>query len=123
MAVHHYDHNIVYTGLRNSRIHAEDLRIRGGRTSAAIAKLQRGKAVIGIKRLKDSAVPYGLVASGMSNEVSPLHHPLKSNYFPLWCDDDEMLTIPTSCCYLMFDMAINLCFHYQDTTMPICPTL
>ena len=70
MAVHHHDHNIVYAGLRNSRIHVEDLRVRGGRTSSAIAKLDRGKAVIGIKRLKDSAVPYGLVASGMNNEVS-----------------------------------------------------
>lgn len=78
MSVHHAEHNIVYAGLRNSRIHLEDLRIRGGRTKA-LAKLDRGKAVVGLKRLKDSAVPYGLVASGMSNEVRHSHDPLLTN--------------------------------------------
>lgn len=72
MAVHHTENDIVYAGLRNSHIHAADLRMKGADTTP-IAKLTRGKAVVGIKRLKDSAVPYGLVASGMSNEVS---HPV-----------------------------------------------
>jgi len=31
--------------------------------------MQRGKAVVGIKKLDDAAVPFGLLASGMLNEV------------------------------------------------------
>lgn len=71
MAIHHADRDIVYAGLRNSNIHCEDLRVRGGKT-VPMARLERGKAVVAVKRLKDSAVPYGLVASGMLSEVSPI---------------------------------------------------
>lgn len=70
LAVHHATEHLVYAGLRNGSLIVDDQRTRAGR-SQKIGKTTRGKAVVGIKRLQDSAVPYGLVASGMMNEVCP----------------------------------------------------
>ena len=47
----------------------EDLRV-DQRTWNKIATTSRGKAVVGVKRLKDSAVPWGIAVSGMSDDVS-----------------------------------------------------
>jgi hypothetical protein len=60
--------NIVYAGLRNSDIHSIDLR-QFDRGMTRIASLKH-KAVVGVKRLSDAAVPYGLLAAGMGDKVS-----------------------------------------------------
>lgn len=69
LALHQAEPNLVYAGLRSSTIVLDDLRVQSG-LQTVVAKMPKGKAVIGVKRLKDSAVPWGLVASGMENDVS-----------------------------------------------------
>lgn len=54
--------------MRNSSVLLSDLRTPDI-SSTAICSVPGGKAVVGVKRLNDAAVPYGLVASAMGNEV------------------------------------------------------
>jgi WD repeat-containing protein 21A len=61
--------NIVYTGLRNAKVLMTDLRTPTSQ-AATLCRVPGGKAVIGVKRVDDGAVPFGLVASAMGNEVS-----------------------------------------------------
>jgi hypothetical protein len=60
-------HNIVYAGLRNSEITSGDFRdhIKRSRTIATL----KHKAVVKVKRLSDSTVPFGLLVSGMDDKV------------------------------------------------------
>ena len=72
--VDHLDRNLVYAGLRNADILLEDLRIRP-RVQNVLTRTLKGKAVVGVKKMKEALVPWGLAVSGMSNEVSlPIHH-------------------------------------------------
>lgn len=64
------DANLVYAGMRNASVLLTDLRTPCV-SSTSICRVPGGKAVVGVKRLDDSAVPFGLVASAMGNEVSP----------------------------------------------------
>lgn len=68
LKVHQYTRDIVFAGLRNSSILMEDLRTPSGKPNI-ITTLPRGRAVTGIKRLQDSAVPWGLLASGLDNQL------------------------------------------------------
>lgn len=68
LSLHHHTPDLVYAGLRSSAILLEDLRVRAG-VPNVVASMPRGKAVVGVKRLKDSATPWGLVASAMDDEV------------------------------------------------------
>lgn len=68
LKVDHYTRDIVFAGLRNSSILMEDLRTAAGKPNV-VTSLPRGRAVTGVKRLKDSAVPWGLVASGLENQL------------------------------------------------------
>jgi WD repeat-containing protein 21A len=52
--------------MRNASVILSDLRTPDNN---AICSVPGGKAVVGVKRLNDAAVPYGLVASAMGNEV------------------------------------------------------
>jgi len=60
--------NIVYAGLRNSGVMSGDFRDSSKRLTT-IASLKH-KAVVKVKRLCDSAVPFGLLVSGMGDKVS-----------------------------------------------------
>ena len=73
LALHHDTSDLLYAGLRNSMIILEDLRVPSGHTNV-VASSKRGKAVIGVKRVKDSAVPWGLITTAMGDEVSIICH-------------------------------------------------
>jgi WD repeat-containing protein 21A len=47
----------------------EDLRVRASSPNIVATLPTTNRAVIGVKRLKDSAVPWGLAVSGMSNQL------------------------------------------------------
>ncbi|ORX35083.1 hypothetical protein BD324DRAFT_633845 [Kockovaella imperatae] len=81
LAVEHLDRNLVFAGLRNSAILLEDLRV-SPRDSNVMGHTVKGRSVVGIKKLKDSVVPWGVAVSSMSDELlifdarfgkSPLH--------------------------------------------------
>ena len=62
--------DIVFAGLRSGKVAMEDLRVQPSRNRInPVGGTKRGKAVVGVKRLKDSAVPSGLLVSGMGDEV------------------------------------------------------
>jgi hypothetical protein len=68
LALHQVSHDIVYAGLRNSGIGLGDFRVSNG-IIQPIATTGR-KAITSVRRLQDSAVPFGLIASGMGDQVS-----------------------------------------------------
>ncbi|WVQ64312.1 uncharacterized protein L199_002474 [Kwoniella botswanensis] len=68
LAVHQISRDLVYVGQRSGHVTLEDLRT-SPRNSNIVASTMRGKAVVGVKRLQDSAVPWGVVVSGMSHEM------------------------------------------------------
>ncbi|KAK4685172.1 hypothetical protein P7C73_g4980, partial [Tremellales sp. Uapishka_1] len=68
LCVHQSSSDIAFVGMRSSQIRLDDLRVKGRRDDT-IAQLPGSKAVVGVKRLKDSAVPWGLLASGMSDQL------------------------------------------------------
>ena len=80
--VEHVDRNLVYAGLRNASILLEDLRVRP-KMPNVIARTLKGKAVVGVMKMNEGVVPWGLAVTAMSNEVSsllatsrsPLYHP------------------------------------------------
>lgn len=65
------DRNVVYAGMRNSTVILADLRTPSVHPTA-LCRVPGGKAVVGVKRLEDGAVPFGLVASAMGNEVGTI---------------------------------------------------
>lgn len=69
LAVHQSDPNLVFAGLRNGSVALEDLRVTS-RQINRVGGTVKQKAVVGVRRLSDSAVPWGLVVSGLSDEVS-----------------------------------------------------
>ncbi|KAK6904712.1 hypothetical protein I203_105528 [Kwoniella mangroviensis CBS 8507] len=68
LAVHQVSRDLVYVGQRSGHVTLEDLRT-SPRNSNIVASTMRGKAVVGVKRIQDSAVPWGVVVSGMSHEM------------------------------------------------------
>ncbi|WVW81278.1 hypothetical protein I302_103269 [Kwoniella bestiolae CBS 10118] len=68
LAVHQTSRDLVFAGQRSGNVTLEDLRT-SPRNSNIVASTLKGKAVVGVKRLQDSAVPWGLVVSGMSHEM------------------------------------------------------
>ncbi len=69
LSLHHSSTDLVFAGLRSSSIVLEDLRAPS-KLPNIVASMVRGKAVVGVKRLRDSVAPWGLVASAMGDEVS-----------------------------------------------------
>ncbi|WWD22685.1 hypothetical protein CI109_107178 [Kwoniella shandongensis] len=68
LAVHQTSRDLVFVGQRSGNVALEDLRI-SSRIQNVVASTQRGKAVVGVKRLSDAAVPWGLAVSGMGDEM------------------------------------------------------
>lgn len=68
MRLHHTSTNLVWAGMRSGAILLDDLRTPQGRASL-IGTLPRGRAVTGLQRLSDTAVPYGLVVAGMDHQI------------------------------------------------------
>ncbi|CAD6564400.1 MAG: hypothetical protein TREMPRED_004974 [Tremellales sp. Tagirdzhanova-0007] len=68
LALHHSSPDLVFAGLRSSSVLLEDLRAQS-RIPNVVASTAEGRAVIGVKRLKDSAVPWGLVVSAMDDQL------------------------------------------------------
>lgn len=60
--------DLLYVGMRNSSVVCADLRTPWIQPNV-VCRVPGGKAVVGVKRLDDAAVPYGLVASAMGHEV------------------------------------------------------
>jgi hypothetical protein len=77
MALNQACPNIVYAGLRDSQIISGDFR-DSSTGFRPIATLNH-KAVVNVKRLCDSAVPFGLLVSGMGNKVSTTQWPGESS--------------------------------------------
>lgn len=68
LAVHQTGPDIIFAGMRSAEVQLHDTRIHpAGRV--IVGRTRMGKAVVGVKRLQDSAVPWGLLVSGMGNEV------------------------------------------------------
>ncbi|KAK8844761.1 hypothetical protein IAR55_006611 [Kwoniella newhampshirensis] len=68
LAVHQTSRDLVFVGQRSGNVALEDLRI-SSRIQNVVASTQKGKAVVGVKRLNDGAVPWGLAVSGMGDEM------------------------------------------------------
>jgi WD repeat-containing protein 21A len=68
LAVHQSDPNLVFAGLRNGSVALEDLRVTSRQINRVGGTLKQ-KAVVGVRRLSASAVPWGLIVSGLSDEV------------------------------------------------------
>ena len=68
LALHHSSPDLVLAGLSSSSVLLEDLRVQST-TPNVVASTVEGRPVIGVKRLKDSAVPWGLVVSAMDDQV------------------------------------------------------
>ena len=68
LSLHHSSPDLVFAGLRSSLVLLEDLRVQS-RMRCVVALAANRRAVIGVKRLKDSAVPWGLVVSAMDDQV------------------------------------------------------
>ena len=68
LALHHSSPDLIFAGLRSSSVLLEDLRVQST-TPNVVASAADGRAVIGVKRLKDSVVPWGLVVSAMDDPV------------------------------------------------------
>jgi WD repeat-containing protein 21A len=71
LALHQVEPNIIYAGLRGGVATIEDLRVdkQSNNILDAVSR-PTGKAIVGVKRLNDGAVPWGLVVSKMKDEVS-----------------------------------------------------
>ena len=83
LSIHHFTPDLVFVGLRSSSILLEDLRVNPTPRNV-VASMRRGKAVVGVRRLRDSASPWGLVASAMGDEVSrtgSIGHALTTNSY------------------------------------------
>ena len=68
LSLHHSSPDLVFAGLRSSLVLMEDLRVQS-RMPNVVAMAANRRAVIGVKRLKDSAVPWGLMVSAMDDQV------------------------------------------------------
>ncbi|WWC57597.1 uncharacterized protein I303_100129 [Kwoniella dejecticola CBS 10117] len=68
LALHQVSRDLVYVGQRSGNVSLEDLRVNT-RHQNVVASTVKGKAVVGVKRLDDSAVPWGCIVSGMSHEM------------------------------------------------------
>lgn len=68
LAVHQIDQNLVYAGLRNAQVVLADMRTPDANPNY-ICRSTKSKAVVGVRRLADSTVPFGVVASAMGDEV------------------------------------------------------
>lgn len=68
MRLHHTSTDLVWAGMRSGAILLDDLRTPQGRASS-VGSMPRGRAVTGLKRLDDAAVPYGLIAAGMHHQL------------------------------------------------------
>ena len=68
LSLHHSSPDLVFAGLRSSSVFLEDLRAQS-KIPNVVAATAAGRAVIGVKRLKDSAVPWGLAVSAMDDQV------------------------------------------------------
>lgn len=67
LALHQASRDVLFAGLRSSAIVLEDLRV--ARQTSSLATLPRGKAVTAVKRLSDSAVPFGILAAGLDHQL------------------------------------------------------
>lgn len=69
LALHHVDANLVFAGLRNGTAHLVDLRAQPSAPGQIVRSLA-GKAIVGVKKVDDGTVPFGLAVSAMNSEVS-----------------------------------------------------
>ncbi|OCF41022.1 hypothetical protein I317_05133 [Kwoniella heveanensis CBS 569] len=71
LAVHQASRDLVFVGQRNGRVGLEDLRTAPPASlfmQNVVAATQNEKAIVGVKRLDDAAVPWGLVVGGLGHE-------------------------------------------------------
>ncbi|TXT12411.1 uncharacterized protein COLE_02821 [Cutaneotrichosporon oleaginosum] len=66
--LHQTSTDLVYAGLRNGNIIVDDLRT-GQSRSSVVGTMPHKRLVTGLRRLSDSAVPYGLVAAGLTQPL------------------------------------------------------
>lgn len=69
LAVHQYSRDLVFAGQRSGLVTCEDLRVKP-KSPVVVGGTRGRKAVVNVKRVQDGAVPWGLVVSGMGDEVS-----------------------------------------------------
>lgn len=108
LALHQTSSTSIYYGLRNGAVHFDDLREKSGK-SGQVARCIKGKAVIGVRKLNDGAVPFGLAVSALSHEVSP---------YPL---NRRSTTNTPSCSYSTRASAHPHSTPYQTTSTTIKP--
>ncbi|RXK38442.1 hypothetical protein M231_04351 [Tremella mesenterica] len=69
LAVTHETECITYCGTRAGKVFLCDMRIEDNAPKPVLCQTNEMKAVVGLKRLKDETVPWGLVVSGMKHEL------------------------------------------------------
>ncbi|AFR92625.1 WD repeat-containing protein 21A [Cryptococcus neoformans C23] len=68
LAVHQYSRDLVFTGQRSGLVTCEDLRVKP-KSPVVVGGTRGRKAVVNVKRVQDGAVPWGLIVSGMGDEL------------------------------------------------------
>ncbi|WVF66541.1 hypothetical protein IAT40_001281 [Kwoniella sp. CBS 6097] len=72
LTVHQSSRDLVFVGQRNGSVGLEDLRTPPTPSAImqnVVAQTTNRKAIVGVKRLDDAAVPWGLAVSGMGHEL------------------------------------------------------
>ncbi|WVQ72245.1 hypothetical protein IAR50_001794 [Cryptococcus sp. DSM 104548] len=68
LSLDQYTPDNLLVGQRSGEVILEDLRVQPGR-GQVVGSTRKRKAVVGVKKVPDSAVPWGVVVSGMGNEM------------------------------------------------------
>ncbi|WVR03048.1 hypothetical protein IAU60_000037 [Kwoniella sp. DSM 27419] len=96
LTVHQVSRDLIFAGQRSGHVALEDLRIQPVHASGQniVASTTKGKAVVGVKRLDDAAVPWGLIMSGLSHEMQLFD--IRYGNKPLWYFNGHFNTFHTS---------------------------
>lgn len=70
MAVNHENRNLIWAGTRSGGVFLDDQRVWGNAARRTLFRLTADKAVVGVKRLEDGAVPWGVLVSAMKHELA-----------------------------------------------------
>ncbi|ODN89732.1 WD-repeat protein 21A [Cryptococcus wingfieldii CBS 7118] len=68
LSLDQYTSDNVLVGQRSGEVISEDLRVQPGK-GQMVGSTRKRKAVVGVKKVPDSAVPWGVAVSGMGNEM------------------------------------------------------
>ncbi|WVO15980.1 hypothetical protein L204_103645 [Cryptococcus depauperatus] len=129
LAIHHVGRDLVYVGQRSGMVVLEDLREKS-RMPNVVGQTIVKKAVVGVKRIDDGAVPWGLIVSGMEDEL--LLYDIRFSNLPLLSFDGHVNNYQTDVGLALSPTNAHIFSSGSDnrirawstlTGQPIAPTL